>query len=110
MAASSLKFHHRGGPDTAAPNTRIQNLIGGPARFTAGQFVLNATAYATGGLAADLTQDIGQITSVILNASGGYVADYDATNKKVKLYVSGTEVTNATSVTTTVNFLVLGTL
>ncbi|MDB4895911.1 MAG: hypothetical protein JWN15_2173 [Firmicutes bacterium] len=111
MANAAVKFHHKGGADVAAPATKIQALIGGPARFTAGQVVLTATAYATGGIAVDLTQDIPQLTAALVSSAGGYAAEYDATNKKIKLYTApGAEVTNATALTLTVNFLVLGTL
>lgn len=58
---------------------------------------LSIDTYASGGIAVTVPASITQ-PIVIVQASGGYGAEWDATNNKVKLYASaGTEATTLSS-------------
>lgn len=67
---------------------------------------MSIDTYASGGVAVDVPASITQ-PFVIAQASKGYVAEYDATNKKVVLYTTAnTEVsTLASAVTVSLMFI-----
>lgn len=61
--------------------------------------------YATNGVAVSVPASITKPV-VFAQTTGGYVAEWDATNSKVKLYSAGTEVSaGAVSVTVTLLFI-----
>lgn len=60
------------------------------------------TSYATGGVSCDLTVGFPKaLLAAFFEDKNGYGFQYDATNKKIKVYsTGGTEVTNATDIHT----------
>lgn len=68
-------------------------------------------SYPTGGEALDLTAYVSNIETVGIEVSGGYVFQYDRSNKKVLAYEAGAdgaaldEVANATNLSSTVTYV-----
>ena len=68
-------------------------------------------SYPTGGEPLDLTTYVENIETVGIEVSGGYVFQYDRTNKKVLAYEAGAdgaaldEVANATNLSTVVTYV-----
>tara|TARA_R100001509_G_scaffold128481_1_gene81886 strand:- start:3773 stop:4084 length:312 start_codon:yes stop_codon:yes gene_type:complete len=68
-------------------------------------------SYPTGGEALDLTAYVENIETVGIEVSGGYVFQYDRTNKKVLAYEAGADgaaldqVANATNLSTVVTYV-----
>jgi len=68
-------------------------------------------SYPTGGEALDLTAYVENIETVGIEVSGGYVFQYDRTNKKVLAYEAGAdgaaldEVANATNLSTVITYV-----
>lgn len=108
--ATTVLYQHRTGLGSGLPPTHMAGaFVTGPRQMLCGVVKIAAVSYATGGIAADLQGGMGSVDMVQLTATGGYVAEYDATNKKVKLYSApGTEVTATTSVTCDVHFFCIG--
>lgn len=57
---------------------------------------LSIDTYSAGGVAVTVPASITKPV-VFVQASGGYVGDWDATNKKVKLFSAGTEASTLSS-------------
>ena len=90
----------------------VQSLIGAPhGKF----YVIPVTFasdenYATGGIAADLTvTGVGKVRWVFFNeGSLGFKCEYDAANKKIKMYThAGAEVTAGSTQTNSKSILAL---
>ena len=80
--------------------------------------ITGPTSYAAGGFAVDVLSDFNvpndySNVAILVFAEGGYMADYDPTNKKIKVYATNTttglpaEVPNATDLSQ-ITFFVLG--
>ena len=68
-------------------------------------------SYPTGGEPLDLTTYVENIETVSIEVSGGYVFQYDRTNKKVLAYEAGADgaaldqVANATNLSTVITYV-----
>ena len=71
-----------------------------------GQFT-TAGAYATGGWDFDMTARITDPKSVIVENSGGYVFNYDFTNKKLKCFTPGVKAATFTGTAITASTLLI---
>ena len=71
-----------------------------------GQFT-TAGAYATGGWDFDMTARITDPKSVIVENSGGYVFNYDFTNKKLKCFTPGVKASTFTGTAITASTLLI---
>ena len=80
-------------------------------RLTVALKITFDSSYPTGGEPLDLTTYVENIETVGIEVSGGYVFQYDRTNKKVLAYEAGAdgaaldEVTNATNLSTVVTYV-----
>ena len=80
-------------------------------RLTVALKITFDSSYPTGGEPLDLTTYVENIETVGIEVSGGYVFQYDRTNKKVLAYEAGAdsaaldEVTNATNLSTVITYV-----
>lgn len=80
-------------------------------RLTVALKITFDSSYPTGGEALDLTTYVSNIETVGIEVSGGYVFQYDRSNKKVLAYEAGAdgaaldEVANATNLSSTVTYV-----
>jgi|TARA_B100002019_G_C20989343_1_gene459749 hypothetical protein len=80
-------------------------------RLTVALKITFDSSYPTGGEALDLTAYVSNIETVGIEVSGGYVFQYDRSNKKVLAYEAGAdgaaldEVANATNLSSTVTYV-----
>ena len=80
-------------------------------RLTVALKITFDSSYPTGGEALDLTTYVSNVESVGIEVSGGYVFQYDRTNKKVLAYEAGAdgaaldEVANTTNLSSTVTYV-----
>tara|TARA_R100000231_G_scaffold88704_3_gene67161 strand:- start:626 stop:937 length:312 start_codon:yes stop_codon:yes gene_type:complete len=80
-------------------------------RLTVALKVTFDASYPTGGEALDLTAYVSNIETVHVEVSGGFVFQYDRTNKKLKAFEAGgdgdalDEVDNATNLSTVVTYV-----
>jgi hypothetical protein len=80
-------------------------------RLTVALKITFDASYPTGGEPLDLTAYVSNIETVGVEVSGGYVFQYDRTNKKVLAYEAGAdsaaldEVANAANLSSTVTFV-----
>lgn len=80
-------------------------------RLTVALKITFDSSYPTGGEALDLTSYVNNIETAMIEGSGGYVFEYDRTNKKVKAFEAGAdgaaldEVTAATNLSTVVTYV-----
>tara|TARA_B100000900_G_C20283839_1_gene595210 strand:- start:50 stop:361 length:312 start_codon:yes stop_codon:yes gene_type:complete len=80
-------------------------------RLTVALKITFDSSYPTGGEPLDLTTYVSNIETVHVEVSGGYVFQYDRSNKKVLAYEAGAdsaaldEVASATNLSSTVTFV-----
>ena len=80
-------------------------------RLTVALKITFDSSYPTGGEPLDLTTYVENIETVGIEVSGGYVFQYDRTNKKVLAYEAGADgaaldqVANATNLSTVVTYV-----
>ena len=80
-------------------------------RLTVALKITFDSSYPTGGEALDLTAYVSNIETVGIEVSGGYVFQYDRSNKKVLAYEAGAdgaaldEVASATNLSSTVTYV-----